>query len=314
MCLIVGYFFEIIFQRQSQKEYLVTQLRFIVEALDVYNHEGLRAIAEQAVDALCNIFLQDNLRSKLREYLGDIIDKLASHIRVTDNVTFFDIIEELFSNYTKQLIATPDLIAILIDSMVKRIQSECQAKERSEKVQDIIFNKIWNIFREISRDTHFIPKHQEDIEKLMTPLFAYLEKDQRAPFEEEIMAYVTSVTKVSKNVSSSCWKIFKTFPTIFMRCKKLLSSVFPALNQIIIYGQTSLRKDSESLQELVEMSIQGLNPVHAQANEANVCEAALLMHLIFQYLDSISNSDWERMLIACLEKLKTAKRAYLKTK
>jgi len=93
-----------------------------------------------------------------------------------------------------------------------------------------------------------------------------------------------------------------------------LSSLFPALNQIILIGRYTLSKDPSSIQALVEIGVQGLNPTHEKATEANSLEAALLLQLIFQCLGGISGQDWERIIVACIEKLKSTDKGYLKTK
>jgi len=313
MCLFIGYYFEHLFQEKSKKEYFALQLVFITEALSDHQ-KGILAVSEQAIDALESIILQDNIKTIIAPIIGEIVERLSYYMEFVETPDFFDIINELFTNYKKELLADPKLISLLICGMVKRVQISNDVVKTDNKNEKIILSKIWNILRLLGRDPNFIPKYQDDIELLMEPLFNLFENDEQVSFEDDMLIYITIVTKLAQRVSDSCWKTLKTFPRIFFRSKGILSSLFPALNQIILIGRYTLSKDPSSIQALVEIGVQGLNPTHEKATEANSLEAALLLQLIFQCLGGISGQDWERIIVACIEKLKSTDKGYLKTK
>jgi len=103
---------------------------------------------------------------------------------------------------------------------------------------------------------------------------------------------------------------------MFAECEFMLSNLFPALNQIIIHGDKTINSDPQSVQILIEMAVAALNPKCKQADDANVAEGGLLMQLILQYLDPISNEQMELMLTETYNKLVTVneKHEFLKAR
>ena len=313
MCLFFGYYFENLFQGKDKKEFFSLQLVFVTESLNDHQR-GILAVSEQAIDSLESIILQDNIKPIIAPVISEIVDKLGFFIEYVQTQDFFDIIKELFTNYKDQLLADPKLISLLICGMVKRVQISNDILKNDDRNERIILSKIWNIFRLLGSDPSFVPKYQDDIEMLMDPLFSLFENDEHVSFEDDMIIYITEVTKLAQRVSDNCWRTLKAFPRIFYKSKGLLSSIFPALNQIIIVGRHTLSQDPSSVQALVEMGIQGLNPAYERAKEVNSLEAALLLQLIFQCLGGVTGQDWEKIVVACVEKLRSTDKGYLKTK
>jgi hypothetical protein len=107
----------VVFQEKEDEEMLIVQLRFIIECI---SNAGQKAIVEQAVDALSNIFIQSELKSKLDAYIDEVVRKISFYIEITQNPTFFNVIEELFTSYKRCLHDNPVLIGLLISSLVKK--------------------------------------------------------------------------------------------------------------------------------------------------------------------------------------------------
>ena len=274
------------------------------------------AISEQAVDSLLCIFVQEETRPVLSPFVLDIAGRLAQYIIITKNPDFFEIVSEIFTSHKKQLLENPAIIGDFIEGMVKRVLKEIEnlQKQEKEESEKLIISKIWNIFRLIGEDKDFIPKYQEQIEKIMEPLFILFSEGNQVLYEDDMLIYVTVVTKLAKKVSPNCWMTLKAYPQIFARSKGIVSSLFPPLNQIIMYGHETISKDAGSVQTLLELGIQGLNPTHSLATPPDSCQAALLLHLCLQYLGGISHESWEKIVFSCLEKFKSTDKGYLKTK
>lgn len=311
MCLFIGYFMEVLFLRANAREFFGMQLKFLIDCLA---ERGSRlAISEQAVDSLSTIFRQNELRNLIGPFLPDVIEKLGYYIEFADNAAFYDVVEKLFTIFRKRLTETPTFIGILISQMVKRIHIECETlKQSGKRAESQILNRIWGIIQIISEDESFIPKFQVDIEKLMEPLLPYL--DNNAPFEDELIHYVGSVTSIAKNVSEFCWNVVKTFPRMFEASKLTFGPLFTTLNQVIIHGKELLNKDADSVKVFVDMGIQGLNPTHKKTVPSDVCEAALLLQLLIQYSQAISPQNLEAIIVACLQKLNNSPQPYVKAK
>jgi len=313
MCLFVGYYFEVLFLSPNAKEFFGMQLKFLIDCL-AEREEGRRAISEQAIDSLSTVFKQNELRNKIGPFLPEVIEKLAYFIEFADNSAYFDIIEKLFTIFRKRLTQNPAFIGVLVSQMVKRILIELEDMRaiHSKNAESQILNRIFGIIAIISEDEGLIPQFQQDIEKLLEPLLPYL--DDNAPFDDDLIIYVTTTTKIAKRVSDFCWMVVKYFPKMFELSKGLFGSLYSSLNQVIIHGKSVLDQDPDSVRVFINMGIQGLNPTHKKATDSDACEAALILQLLIQYSQAITNEDWQRIIVACLQKLNSTKKGYVKSK
>jgi len=304
VCLFLGYYFEIIFQRKNQKEFVELQLEFLVNCLSLQAPE-VRAISEQAVDALSTIFQQNDQRNQIGPFLPKLIERLASYIECTNNQAYFDVIEEIFTTFRKRLLTNPVFLQQILEQLVNRSKIECELIAKDKSRGHIILNRIWAIIVDIGEEPSFIPRFQHDIEKIMEPLYKFIDIEGGAPFEEDLLKYITAVTKISKEVSPFCWSVLQVFPNIFMSSGQIFGSLFKPLNQLIIYGRARFEGEGGNnlVKILLEMGCQGLNPTHKNANDADVCDAALILQLILQYLGGILPGEWENMIQSVLEKL-----------
>jgi len=289
------------------------QLKFLVDCL-AETGEGRRAISEQAVDSLSTVFKQNELRNKIGPLLPEVMEKLAYYIEFADTDAYFDVIEKLFTIFRKRLTENPVFIGGLISQMVKRVLIGLEDMKAigSKNAESQILNRIFGIISIISEDEGFIPQYQQEIETLFEPLLPYL--DDNAPFDDDLIIYVGTTTKIAKRVSNFCWMVVKYFPRMFELSKGLFGCLFPSLNQVIIHGKPVLDQDPDSVRVFINMGIQGLNPTHKKASDSDACEAALILQLLIQYSQAISNEDWQRIIVACLQKLNTTKKGYLKAK
>lgn len=314
MCLLVDYYFDILFRKISTKDLSNLQLKFVIECTTIVDPR-LRALSEQGIEALAHIFYLQKNRPRLGPLIEEIVPRIAAFSEVAQNKNFFTVIHEILSHFRKRLLAKPELIGMLIDGLVKRLLISYPDAKKPRNNQKEIVTQIWNIICDVANDSKFIPAYQYDIEKVMEPLFVALQENDQVPFETDLLYYVEIVTKRSKDVSPSCWSTLKAFPKIFLRYNQLMSSLLPALNQMIINGKETLNKDPDSVLVLIQMGLEGLRPTHRKASEPNACEAALLLQLIFQYLTpAISNETWEKIIVKCLHELTETEKTYLQIK
>jgi len=294
---------------------LALQLTFVTDALTLHE-QGLLSVSEQAVDSLLCLVCQDDSRPVVTPFLPDLVGRLSQYILVAKNPEFFEIILEVFTSYKRKLLENPGCIGDLIQGMVQRVLVELENLRKTEKEESEkqIISKIWSVFIAIGEDKIFIPKYQAQVEEIMEPLFVLFANEKKVIFEDFMIIYATEVTKLSKQVSNHCWTTLKALPEIFARSKGIVASMFPLLNQFLIHGNQMISQDAESVQILVEIGVQGLNPTHPLTTETDSCQAALLLQLIIQYLGNISQQSWERIIVSCLDKLKSCEKGYLKTK
>lgn len=313
MCTFLGYYLDTLFQEDEKEDIFKAHLKFVIDCVGA---QGLEtgALSDQAVDTLSFIFKEENLTFKLTPFINEIIGQLILHVKHIKSIKFFEIFEEAVKSYNNYIIKNPALLVDLLTFLVDRVQLECESIKEKKESKRIILNKIWNIFRQIGENRHYIPKFQEDIEKILTPLFAYLERDEKIPFEDDILKYMISVIRISKKVSNTCWGIFRTFPKIFVRSQKISTLLFVALNQVIIYGRYVLESDSGAVKALIDMGIHTLTYSQANDEKVDISKGALLLQLVIQYFGNISDEDWNRVLGVCTDMLYQAKKKYIKAR
>ena len=66
---------------------------------------------------------------------------------------------------------------------------------------NIILQKCLNILRTISESDAFIPKYLDSIEKVLIPLFEYMEFPERIEFDDEILQIITNFMKRTKQLT-----------------------------------------------------------------------------------------------------------------
>ena len=153
-------------------------------------------------------------------------------------------------------------MANVLDLLVQRAHVEYAAFKQSKGSHEIMLKRIWNVMRKILENNSFDQNSQEGIDKLLTPLFAYLATDKKVPFEDDILCYITAILKKRKEVTPLIWSTFELFPALFPKYQGMLGNMFPALNQIIIYARENLNAHPELIKAIVEIAIQALNPTN----------------------------------------------------
>lgn len=303
----------VLFRKDDQKEALTLHLRFLLECVGL-EAEEYSSLVEQANTALHSMFEREYLTAALAPYVCDFLEKMTQYVLYVKTNKMFDIIHEIVTTYDKQILERPELLINLTEALSKRWEQEFQITRADPKANRIVLNKIWNVIRGIGGKEEYVGPLQEEIEKRLLTLFNYIDINENLHFDEDILNYVASVTKISKKVSTAIWQVFQKFPSIFERYQGLLTHLFPPLNQIIIHGQGVINSDETAIQTLIDIGIQALNPSHHSADESNFSDGAVLLQLILQYVHPISQERLRKILLASYDKLQGAENDFLKAR
>lgn len=303
----------ILFRKDDQKEAYALHLRFLLECAGLEDEE-FSSLVEQANTALHSMFERAFLTAALAPYVCDFLERLTVYVLYVKTHKMFDIIHEIVTTYDKQILEKPELLVNLTEALVKRWELEFEITRKDPKANKIMLNKIWNVVRGIGGKEEYVRPLQEEIEKRLITTFKYLDINENLHFDEDILNYVASVTKITQKVSAASWEVFRKFPSIFERYQGLLTHLFPALNQIIIYGQEVINSDETAIETLIDIGKQALNPSHHAADESNFSEGAVLLQLILQYVHPISQERLRTILLACYDKLQGAENDFLKAR
>ena len=311
-CLFLGTSAIILLKIKDNKNNFNQYIKFIVECAgsDEGSHQ---AVTEQANETLLEMFSDRELLIQIYKIVPEILQKLATYIPNSKSSSFFEVLHELIRMFHSIISKTENFIADIVALLVQRAVSDYETILKRIGLSKLILSKIWNILKVISETKSYIIPCRDQIEKAMTPLFTYLAGDHDVPFDSDILHFIDSTVKLTKTVSPITWDVLSTFPKILKRYDGLLTSFFPALNKIIVYGHSTIEGNDELIRMLADMGITGLNASHSDVDEASVSISALLFHILIQYV-GIPNDLWEKMLITCLEKARESQKNFVKAR
>ena len=312
-CLFIEHYIDTLFQEEEKEEMFKTLLKFVVECVGCQSPE-YGALPEQALDALSFIFQEKGLTIKLSPFVNDILQQLIFYTKVIRSSKFYEILVEIVKYYSHHLRQNPTLLGNFLEVLVERVQFEYENYKQNKNFKKILIHRVWGIFILIAENKLFMNNFQEDIERILSPLFAYLSTDKDVIFEDDVMRYMISAIKLSKRVSNACWEIFKACPIIFMQAQTISNLMFKALNQVIIHGRNVLENDATAVKALIDMGIHTLKFSQLKDDNFDICKGALLLQLVIQYLGNISNEDWNSILGVCTDMLFQVQQDFIKTK
>ena len=276
------------------------------------------ALADQANHTIQSLLDKDYFTSKFSPHVVEIFSALIKsvpHSQVTK--TFDAILETIVTpDYIEVFMKNIDVLLELVRLLVLRIQHELEYLKKFpvQNTPNHIMAKCWSIIRKIGEIEEYSALHLGEFEKAMEPLLPELDNEKNELLTENLLSFVQTTIKLNKNVTPFAWKVFQHFPKIFDNFQNMLSSIFPPLNQIIVYGHGEINKDPEAIKILVEMGISGLVPSNPIADESNVSEAALLLQLILQYLQPLTEEQFQNIIVSVIDRIPNADNDFLKAR
>jgi len=315
LCLFFGFYINNLYKLPEQQEFFKLYLSFLVKCAGI-TEEDAQAVSEQANHALN--FLFDPLKGvnpRLVPFIGDIFEKFALYISKAESEQFFETLLSLTRTYQDFVRSNQQPLIEIIKLLVERAQMEYEEYREDIPIEAKthylnILSKVINTIRNIVERPEYVAEYQEQIEQILMPLFAHLETEPEVPFEEDVWAYMAAVIRMKKEVTPLFWTLFKLFPRMLEKSQGVIGEMFQPLNQLIVHGKATLNDDQEAIVILIDMLINCLNPGSKKANQKDVSEATLLLQLCMQYL-KIPHEQWEKILLACLAKIKTIRRGFL---
>jgi len=315
MCLFLGLSAKSLFKSQNEEsQALFAQyLNFIVACAGNTDNDQ-QAVTEQANESLLEILSAKPSVYRIAPYVPDILRQMTTYIPTTLSVTFFEVMHSILKIYSPTIIKNEGLILEVLEPLVNRAKAEFENVKREKGLPKLILTKIWNTIQTIGEQEEYILQYQDQIERVLIPLFQYVEDDtDDGPFDQDILNYVAATVKLTKRVSPITWDLFKVFPQIFDRFQGLITPLFTALSNIIVFGRQDIENNPENIVTLVQLGIKALNTVHPDAAKAGPAMAALFFQVLIQYV-GIPDEWWEKMLVACLAKFVDDNKGFLRVR
>lgn len=299
-----------LFDKETNYELYIHHLKYLVECAGISAKNQL-AVSEQANQTLYEMLAEKQSLKRMAPLITEIFEKLGTFAKGATSVVFFDVLYEIIRIYKAMISKKPEIFMKVLSELVERATEEFKALETERGLAKTILNKVWSIVKVISDKKEYM-QYQEDIERILLPMFTHLASDEDLPFDDEILHYISNTIKLTTKVSPLAWDVFKVLPQMFRRARGLITPLFQALNQYIVHGQETIKSDNETIHELIEMGVQGINPSNPE-DTAGTSVGALFFQLMIQYI-GIQNEEWERMLRASLEKLKESEEDFVRSR
>ena len=154
-------------------------------------------------------------------------------------------------NFSKKISSLEEKPLFILEGIVARIcedlNSEPQVKNPSNT---IIIVKCFNIIRTFVEQNNYILSFFAQIEKIIAPLYNYLERNN-FEFVEDILAIILTQINKKQIISVYMEKILPIFQKIFERRKKMLGTLFQILNGYLVYGEAVFLNNSNNIEFVI---------------------------------------------------------------
>ncbi|EGR28514.1 hypothetical protein IMG5_173700 [Ichthyophthirius multifiliis] len=291
VCLMLGYYADTIFQADTDSQYYLQMLNFLITCLSQQGEEN-RAIVFQAIDSLQNIYDDDGQANKVKQNIKEVFSTILPLIKICQFNQFLEIIFHIVKHHSDLL--TQQNIIQCVRELTERVLIETQAYENKKNKDYLFINKSWNIIRHMSENPKIIPQYIDSMLHELKPLLQYVQYPEKIDFDEDIVLLVGSFIKHQKSVHPICGELANFFPKIFEKQQRVFGQLFFTLNNLIVYGKDYLLQNINTLQVVVEMCFKALFSQSNKSNDADKAEGATLLQILMQNLgDRLPEQIWK---------------------
>lgn len=172
------------------------------------------------------------------------IDEFISFSRKTNNILFFDLLNEIISSITAENIIleiTKNIfIRILTEISPRKLshsrRNEMQIDQGLNSNYKIIINKCFLIIKQIFSNQIFISNQFSEIDELITPLLMYMKYPNKIDFDEDFIQIMIVLLKTLKSIPPCAMKLLPDLCQYLRKKKGLTLDLFELLNAYIIYS------------------------------------------------------------------------------
>ena len=227
------------------------------------------------------------------------IDEFISFSRKTNNVLFFDLLNEIINS-----ISTENIILEITKNIFIRILTEISPRKlshsrRNEMQVDqglnakyrIIINKCFLIIKKIFSNQIFISNHFSEIDELITPLLMYMKYPNKIDFDEDFIQIMIVLLKTLKSIPPCAMKLLPDLCQYLRKKKGLTLDLFELLNAYIIYSNDII----ENYEDFCKIIFKNFKKSFAK--ESNVIISSYLGTCLMQILLLNSKKIPEQIVI-----------------
>jgi len=298
LCFIINYYPEsLFFQPIKNQDLAENYLRFILENVNFKDEKNEpNALFEAANKTLHRLFAMKSLSVFLVPYAIDALRVLTQVFLDQIDAKIMESILKILKNFELQVLEQPDYLIGLMKALVQKLEENVLAENE--------WYQIAHFLKEICSKDKLMLMIQYDLDEIIQPVTTILQemdiknkKDENR--HQDLLNILTSLVPVMKNLTLIILSsILKIIPQLLnLRSDSSLEELMHILNQILV---VSTEFSSETVSIFVEIGLQLLSD---PKNELIVCQGALLLQLIFQFIGSLAESQVSEILEKTYEKL-----------
>jgi hypothetical protein len=280
--MLVHYYCEFIFK--DEEESFKSLLLLVIRSCDPSVVQS-QSVNFQASETLSHILQEEDLVSRIYQYVPDLMASLIDLIDSQNSKPFFEALQEIITNNTNLIIP---YLNRLVPSLVKKVVKEAEKKTKKSRTS-IVIVKCWNIIRHLVEYKHLTVEQVLELEQMFLPLFKYIENPNEIEFDDDIILFEVSVMRKCNRVTQIGWDIFTQLHKVQEKYDNTFVQLFQILNCYVFYGKDVLVSNLNLLKTICEMCGKCLFAIYKnKINEATNAEGALIFHqILFTFTNSL---------------------------
>jgi len=312
-CLLIACYPESVFQFLDNHDLSENYLRFILESVNIKDKEA-GCLIEMANFTLEKIFEKESLSTFLAPYTADVVKVLFGILRDEDKQSIRRVLIEIITKHELQFEELPYLLLDVIRASLQKIQKSLQDEMSSEEELDIGSTLLH--LEKLFQKEKYMRMIQKELEEVMQPIISFLEDFGPGTVDDQykheiVLNLLTSLLPVLKNLTEPLTSnILRSIPEAlknYMDHEFIYLTV--ALNNILTKIDV---KNSEIIKSLVKVSLLVVNQKNVYDKERVVCQGALLLQTIFKSIMTLTDQQFEEILVVTNKQLQKAKNPFVK--
>ncbi|CAD8201259.1 unnamed protein product [Paramecium pentaurelia] len=282
--LFFGYYCDNLFKVESQFSLMLNYIQLLI----TYAKPQEPVVLYQSIDALKDIFENDELKHKTGSLVVNVFPSLINGLRFSTYERHFEMIGNLLKKFPSIFIANETYIINLIQILVQRIiLEEKQIKTNNDSTRYIHLNRCWNLIRQLPSINEFSPLLLK-IEQAMQPIYeSIVIQDNPMNFDEDLILFISSVIQKIQSITQFQKDILPYFSKIITKQSGKFVYLYETLNMYMYYGRSYfLQEQAQTI--YFQLCLQSLIQEEA-FEDIDLAEGALLIQLGIQILQNDIN-------------------------
>ncbi|CAD8079349.1 unnamed protein product [Paramecium sonneborni] len=275
--LFFGYYCDNLFKKDIQSQSMLMYLQILINFVEPTEP----VVLYQAIDALKDVFEDEELKEKTKNLVGIVFPQLCNGLKFSIYERHFEMITNLVKKYPQVFLQKEQLLIGLVQILVQRIIYEQEQINQGDNQRHIYLNRCWNIIRQLGDQDEF--KHLLiTLEQNITQLYQMLATCEKIDFDEDLILFISLCIQKLSFVTPLQMQVLPLFQNVIQKQHGRLGNLYETLNYYIHYGRSNF-VDERYQQIFFNLAFQHLQS-DSLIEDIEQAEGALLIQLGIQEL------------------------------